>query len=329
MKKCYSTEKFIEKAKLIHGNKYDYSKVNYINAKTKVCIVCKEHGEFWQTPDSHISKKCGCPICRYIKSSSKIRKTFNEFIEEAKLIHGDKYDYSKVNYINNKTKVCIVCKEHGEFWQTPDKHILRKQGCPSCSGNKKKNIHEFINESVKVHGYKYDYSKSTYKNNNTPLIITCKLHGDFLQRPKDHLHSQGCPHCNQSKLENEIEQFLIENNISFIHQYNSSFLDKQKLDFYLPDYNIAIECQGIQHFKPIDFAGKGKQWAETKFYDDLKRDKEKYEKCNCNGILLLYFTSKNNIEKKYKNNAKYNSIYNDYNVFFNTTKLLKKIKRNY
>ena len=113
------------------------------------------------------------------------------------------------------------------------------------------------------------------------------------------------------------------------HQYNSSFLDKQKLDFYLPDYNIAIECQGIQHFKPIDFAGKGKQWAETKFYDNLKRDKEKYEKCNCNGILLLYFTSKNNIEKNYKNNAKYNSIYNDYNVFLNTTKLLKKIKRNF
>lgn len=329
MKKCYSNEKFIEKVKSVHGNKYDYSKVEYKNAKTKVCIICPEHGEFWQTPDNHINQKQGCPICRYIKSSSKIRKPLEEFIKKAKEIHGDKYDYSKVEYKNSKIKVCIICPEHGEFWQAPDKHILRKQGCPSCYGNKKKNIYEFIDESVKVHGNKYDYNKSIYKNNNTPLIITCKLHGDFLQRPKDHLKGQGCPHCNQSKLENEIEQFLTKNNINFIHQYNIVFLDKQKLDFYLPEYNIGIECQGIQHFKPIDFAGKGKQWAEIKFYDDLKRDKEKYEKCNNNGILLLYFTDRKNIEKNYQNDIKYNLIYNNENVFFKTDKLLKKLKRNY
>lgn len=169
-KKIMDTRDFIEKAVKVHGDEYDYSKVNYVNAKTKIVIICREHGEFLQTPAGHLSGR-GCPICRYIKSSSASRKTKEQFIKDAKNVHGDKYDYSKVDYKNNRTEVCIVCPTHGEFWQRPDKHILRGQGCPHCSGNAKRDIGSFIEDAKKVHGDKYDYSKSIYNGIHEKLCI--------------------------------------------------------------------------------------------------------------------------------------------------------------
>ena len=194
-----NTEEFVEKAKKVHGDKYDYSKVEYINAKTKIIIICKEHGEFSQTPTGHLSGR-GCPICRYVKSSNATRKTEKQFIEDAKKVHGNKYDYSKVEYKNNRTEVCIICPEHGEFWQRPDKHILRRQGCPHCSGNAKRDINSFIEDAQKVHGNKYDYSKSVYNGIHDKLCIICPEHGEFWQAPNDHLHGQGCPGCKGRKI---------------------------------------------------------------------------------------------------------------------------------
>lgn len=125
-----NTKEFIEKAKSVHGNKYDYSKVKYVNCHTKVCIICPEHGEFWQNPSDHINGS-GCPKCKAEKIGNINRKGKYSFIEEAKNVHGDKYDYSKVEYTNNKAKVCIICHEHGEFWQVPCDH-LKGCGCPKC-----------------------------------------------------------------------------------------------------------------------------------------------------------------------------------------------------
>ena len=120
-------EKFIEKANNKHGDKYDYSKVEYKNAHTKVCIICKEHGEFWQTPSNHLAGH-GCQKCKTDKVINHNKLSTEIFIEKCKKLHGDKYDYSKVNYINNYTKVCIICPKHGEFWQIPSDH-LRGCGC--------------------------------------------------------------------------------------------------------------------------------------------------------------------------------------------------------
>ena len=125
-KQTSSTEEFIQKAHKVHGDKYDYSKVEYVGALTKVCIICPEHGEFWQIPSAHLRGQ-GCPKCKAKKQTC----TTDEFIAKAKKIHGDKYDYSKVNYVNRKTKVCIICPKHGEFWQTPNHH-LSGCGCPKC-----------------------------------------------------------------------------------------------------------------------------------------------------------------------------------------------------
>ena len=140
--KKLTTEEFIEKAKLVHGDKYDYSKVEYINTDTKVRIICIEHGEFYQTPHAHINGQ-GCPTCVGTK-----KLTTEEFIEKAKLVHGDRYDYSKVEYVNTYTKVCIICSEHGEFWQTPHNHIIGYQGCPDCNNLKNSKIVQTIENKL-------------------------------------------------------------------------------------------------------------------------------------------------------------------------------------
>lgn len=135
MSKKLTTEEFVQKVKQIHGDKYDYSKTQYINIHKDVCIICSKHGEFWQRADNHICKKYGCPKCKTEKIGNLKRKSLEQFIEDARKIHGDKYDYSKVEYINSYTPVCIICSEHGEFYQIPHTHLTGK-GCKKCRGSK-------------------------------------------------------------------------------------------------------------------------------------------------------------------------------------------------
>ena len=121
-----TTDIFVERANQIHLNKYDYIKLKYVNIDTKVLIVCKEHGEFSQIPDFHLNRKTGCPKC-----ANNVTLTLCEFIEKAKNIHCDKYDYSQVVYDNNRTKINIICKQHGVFEQKQFSHLLGI-GCPHC-----------------------------------------------------------------------------------------------------------------------------------------------------------------------------------------------------
>lgn len=291
-----TNSEFINKAKLIHQGKYDYSKVKYLCAIDKVCIIChekdefgEEHGEFWQTPHNHITNHAGCPKC----SKNHYRYNNDTFIKKASFLHHNKYDYSKINYVNGRTKICIICPEHGEFWQTPQKH-LQGRGCPCC---KKKNINmksneEFINNAVKVHKNFYDYSKVEYKGANKKVCIVCPKHGDFWQTPHHHLHGHGCPVCNNSRLENIVRNFLMENNIKFAEQYTAKWLGKQRLDFYLPELNIAIECQGEQHFGEVYYRSKKltDEIRKQMFQNNVKRDMQKLEKCKKQNVLLLYYS---------------------------------------
>ena len=309
MPKKITTESFIEKAKQIHGNKYDYSKVKYVNSTTKVCIICPEHGEFWQEPRSHLSGG-GCKLCHHDKLIKINTITKEEFVKRAKEVHGDKYDYSKVEYSSILNKVCIICPEHGEFWQTPDNH-LHGHGCKKCvsekmSKERRNSLEEFINKAKKVHGDKYDYSKVEYKNCDTLVKIICPIHGEFEQIPFNHLHGSSCPYCKNWKLEEEITKFLEENNIFFVRQKKFKWLGRQSLDVYIPCSNIAIECQGIQHFKPINYFGGIKG-----FENIIRLDKLKKELCDKNGIQLLYYSDKN-IDK---------------NVITNKKDILEKIKK--
>ena len=320
-------EKFVEKANKIHGDKYDYSKVEYINSQTKVCIICPIHGEFWQTPNAHLNGR-GCKKCANKRRADILSKTQEEFLKELKKIHGDKYDTSKVKYINSTKKVCIVCHEkdengieHVEFWQEPNK-LLKGHGCPKCKSLKLRkkfsdDMETFIEKAKKIHNNKYVYfSEETYINNRTPIKIKCKKHGIFYQKPNSHLNGHGCPVCRESKLEKEIYTFLQEKNINFIYQANKRILEwlgKQSLDFYLPDYNIAIECQGEQHFTPTTF-GSTQITPEEYLQQIIKRDKQKLQLCNEHNIKILYYTNK--IRGKY-----FGKIYTYKNKLFKNIKL--------
>ncbi len=238
----YTQEEIISKFKAIHGDKYDYSKVVFKKTTEKVCIICPEHGEFWQEPHAHLRGR-GCPACGIIRRSRAKTLSTQSFIEKAKSIHGDRYDYSKVNYTTTKEKVCIICPEHGEFLQEPHNH-LQGMGCPKC-GNAEKGvkltIQEFVEKSNLVHGNKYDYSKVTYVNNRTPVLITCKKHGDFLQSPDVHMSGHGCPKC---AVESRIEKQTL-NTQDFIKkakEIHGNKYDYSKTVYVRNDIPITITC---------------------------------------------------------------------------------------
>ena len=130
MPKNLTCEDFKERATKIHGNRYDYSKVDYVNSGTKVCVICPIHGDFYQKANDHL-RGCGCKKCGYEKIGNKLQLSTNEFVEKAQLVHGDKYDYSKVIYTKTKENVVIICPIHGEFLQKPNDH-LSGCGCPKC-----------------------------------------------------------------------------------------------------------------------------------------------------------------------------------------------------
>ena len=354
----YTNETFIKKATEKYGNKYTYDKVNYINSQTKVCIICPEHGKFYVRPADYL-RGYSCPKCSNIKRIKNLSLTQDEVIRRFHKVHDDKYDYSLVEYVNYDTKVKIICPIHGVFKMTPFNHI-QGQGCPKCKG-RHLTTKEIIDEFHKIHGGKYDYSKTVYNkmhekitvicpehgefqitpskhrigqgcpkcgilkraknqsydnesfiellqkvhngkyiynkttlngNLHNRITITCPIHGDFEQIAQSHLNGHGCPKCQSSHLEEEIKSFLNDNKIEFEQQKTFEWLKFKNylyLDFYLPKYNMAIECQGIQHFRPVDFFG-GKEY----FIKTIERDNIKQQLCENNGIKIIYFTNKSN-----------------------------------
>ena len=307
-KRKKSIEQFIKESRTVHGDKYDYSKVEYYNIDKKVCIICPEHGEFWQTPYHHLNG-CGCPKC------VGQGKTTEDVVEEFKKIHGDKYDYSKAEYTNSLKKVCIICPEHGEFWQSPTNH-LNGCGCPKCSNVKHKTTNEFIKESRTVHGDKYDYSKVEYVNAHTKVCIICPEHGEFWQTPNKHLLGHKCPKCSESIIEKEIRVLLDKEGIKYVKEKRFNWMKTYRLDFYLPDYNIGIECQGIQHFTELKL-----YYKDFSLDKQLERDEDKFQLCLTNGVSILYFTLKSHF-----NFRKISEIYNN-NLYYDKYQLLEKIIR--
>lgn len=309
--KRLTTEDFIERLKNVYGDKYDYSKVNYVNYDTKVIGICSKHGDFFIRPD-HFLNGCGCPKCGNERGGQKMKMSKEIFVKKANNVHGNKYDYSSVNYVDARTKVTIKCPIHGEYQQTPDSH-LRGAGCPKCSHRSYKyTTDEFINMAKKIHGNKYDYSKVVYLGRKIPVCIICSEHGEFWQKPYNHLRGHGCPECLESHLECEIKEFLDENNIVYERQKRFPWLRSKypmPLDFYLPDYNVAIECQGEQHFKDRDF------FKNYSFEERVELDLLKCNLCVENKVKLLHYSNKYLVPKNW----------DKYDVICSKTKLLKEI----
>lgn len=192
-------DRFVEKAKIKHGDKYDYSKVVYIQGEDKVTIVCPEHGDFVQRRALHLYSS-GCPQCGRKKLKQCQPKTREKFIEDAQNKHEDKYDYSKVVYVRNNMKVEIVCPFHDSFFQKPNDHLTGYE-CPKCGTEKvsakiRITSEEFVLRAQVVHSNKYDYSLvENFKDSRSYLQIVCPDHGSFEQTAKNHLGGHGCPNC--------------------------------------------------------------------------------------------------------------------------------------
>ena len=249
MSKKLTQEEFVNRSIDVHSNRYDYTQSEYINAKTKVKIICPEHGVFEQLPRAHFDGQ-GCPECGKLRTISKLTTSTTVFIDNAVSVHGDKYDYSFVKYKQSHSKIKIICPEHGVFEQTPTSH-LSGCACPKCGINTTKtklisNTDEFIKISTKVHGDKYDYSLVIYTNNKTKVKIICPEHGVFEQRPDNHVYLlHGCPKCSSiiSKQELGLQEW-IKGNVDILTN-DRSIISPYELDIVIPSHKIAIEYNGL------------------------------------------------------------------------------------
>jgi very-short-patch-repair endonuclease len=272
-----SKQEFIKKARDIHGETYKYNNVEYISSSKKVCIICPKdgHGEFWQTPGAHLYNKSGCPKCCH-----SYKLDTNEFIKRSQEKHGETYKYNKTEYIDIKTKVCIICPKdgHGEFWQIPDSHFHGNGGCSACFSEstsiRMSNTHDdFLSKSIEKHGDLYDYSQVDYKDSQTKVTIICKVpgHGPFLQVPSSHIQGRGCPCC-VFKTEQKLYEMLKPKYPTLERQYKQDWcMNKRHLpfDFCIPELNIIIELDGAQHFIQVS---NWKSHEET-FKNDIYKEK--------------------------------------------------------
>lgn len=275
-----TTEEYIERARSVHGDRYDYSKTEYVKNSEKICVTCIEHGDFWVTPANHLLGS-GCPVC---DPSHKLDTSL--FIQKARAKHGDKYDYSLVNYVNSSDKVTIICPEHGPFRQIASCH-LQGYNCPKCS-RRYMDTDFFREVASEKHDGKYDYSLVDYKGAREFVKIICPIHGVYEQRAYLHLNGNGCPRCSDSHLERDVGRILKKKRIRYTQEQSFDWLvddGPMYLDFFLPEYQVAIECQGEQHFGPTKYFGGEKGFEKLTWHDSLKK-----ELCEMHGIQVLYYS---------------------------------------
>ena len=262
-----TTDQFIQEAIKVHGNKYDYSLSDYVSDDTKVKIICHIHGIFEQIPGSHIRLGRGCKEC-----GGSQQKTTDRFIQEAKYVHKNLYDYSKSIYINNKSKLEIICPTHGSFFQLPSNHVKGRNGCPQCSATKQRTTEEFVEIATRTHNNIYDYSYVQYINKYTHVLIQCVKHGIFRQTPHNHLHGNGCPICSlefKSKLETVwLDSFNIPTMLRQVHRSING--NRYIFDGYDPVSNTVYEFWGdFWHGNPQKYNANDFNQITKKSFGDL------------------------------------------------------------
>ena len=275
----HTTKEFVIKARLVHGDIYNYDNSEYYSTDKKIKITCPIHGEFEQTPASHL-RGSKCPQCAKIISADKISesklKTLDIFIEDAKKVHGDTYSYDNSKYNGSDKKIKITCPIHGEFEQTPSIH-LRGSGCNKCGIIKVTNSLDYLNERCfNVHGDKYKYDFSNYKNNVSKIDIFCEKHGWFKQRFNNHCDlKQQCPSCKTYRSKGEIEIYDFINSLSVNVINNVKNIIDEEIDIFLPELNIGIEYDG-------------EYWHSNHNKED-KCEYNKMIKCDEKDIFLIIF----------------------------------------
>lgn len=306
-----TTDEFIQQAKKVHGDKYDYSKVNYTGQNNDVIIICPIHGEFSQKPAKHRSGS----ECR--KCSGNYVPNTDEFIKRCEEIHQDEngspiYDYSQTEYVNSRTKVTVICPKHGPF-EVLSNHHIQGSGCEKCASEKQskrmsKDQDWFVTKVSQIHqdengNPKFDYSQTDFKNTRDKVTIICPVHGPFEMRANAHILGQGCPICQESSGERLVNNILVSNQLKFLRQHK--FIDctnkkigrgcrKLPFDFYIPNFNTCIEYDGRQHFEPSVFFKGEDALKKQQLTDEIKN-----QYCEENGIKLIripYTMKKEDIE---------------------------------
>lgn len=290
--KTPSKEEFLSKASKNNNlEEYIWDNFNLLDRdeKGKIEFNCKIHGKYRDYPSNFI-KGHGCHICY---GNTKIDEEIREKLSK---IHPD-LDFSKSKYSEKDSlhRIDVICPKHGKQ-KISYFNLTNGQGCYQCGrelAGLKLTVSndEFIKRGIKLFGNKYSYLHLDMFNRDKEgkVIVTCVEHGDFKILPSNFYKGVGCPKCQESTIENEIRLLLEKNSINYIYQCNKSYfpwLGKQSLDFYLPDYNIAIECQGLQHFEPIEYFG-----GYENYQKQIELDSSKKIKCEKNNVKLIYYSN--------------------------------------
>lgn len=280
MSRKLTQSEFVKRASAKHSNKYDYSKSIYVNYDTKIIITCPQHGDFLQAAGKHLCGD-GCPKC-----GGSVRLTTKEFIKRSIQKHGNRFSYKNSVYVNQKTKIEIICKIHGSFWQAPHSHMSGAT-CLKCSDEerkftKRKTNDEFIADAINRHGDKYTYPKTVYVSSHDYVVVTCKKHGDFKINANSLIMGCGCKFCaieeNSNNLRSNIDEFKEKAKLIHGHAYDYSeciYTDcktKMKIrckkhdHFFYQDANHHLSRGGCPICR-IENTG----WTRSKFINHCRR----------------------------------------------------------
>ena len=250
-RKCSSWKatpsEFLAKASKVWEQRWDYSEVEYTNNTTEVKIICQEHGPFYQTPKKHLVGNVGCSKCNGQKMST------SEFIEKAKMVWGDRWDYSLTKYVRSQEAVQIECPHHGPFHQRPNNHLNGSVGCRSCNVGKAGTAlttDEFIGRSREVWGNRWDYSSTKYQGTKNSLTLICADHGDFTQPPDSHfLGRVGCRECRPigvSASEAGLSEFITSLGVDVERNVRTLVPGRGlEVDIYVDSCRTAFEFNGL------------------------------------------------------------------------------------
>lgn len=334
---------YLTRLKERYGDKYiwlttdfgDYY-ADYVN------FICPIHGIVKQTLSTLLSvvdcDNFACPKCKKERTNEKLSYTLEEALNKAKNLEWCKnYDFSTIKeWKGVKEYYTFRCKKHNEYFEQTFDVIFNAKynGCPSCKKERREENFvpfytslSFAEKSKGVHGDFYGYDKVDYVKYNRKVCITCPIHGDFWQTPNDHLRGTGCPKCKKSVLETKVRVLLEENNIEYILEKsvrdltNEMVGDKpQRVDFYLPKYNLCIECQGEQHFLPVPFGNMTEDKAKKQFEKSIIMDEFKYNSLVKQEYDIIYF-----FKFRYMNSNR-GRWYVDKKCFYDEESLLEYIK---
>lgn len=239
-------EQYIERVNKLYNNFYDYSNSEFLGTKKPITIVCPLHGEFTLLAGNHLNKNCRCKECVKNDRTSQLESKIGEFIEKAKEIHQDKYNYEKAEYVGSHEKLSIICPIHGEFRQAPTQHLLGR-GCSKCGAakrgiGKRTTQEEFLEKSIQIHNNKYDYSKCDVITSHTKVEIICPIHGGFMQAPTQHMKGQGCPKCRYDTIAEKISLTPDEVITNFRKTHGDRY-DYSKVKYISQHKKVEIICK--------------------------------------------------------------------------------------